>query len=425
MSLASSPVSREDLYELVWAEPMTKVAPRFGLSGGALARVCERHNIPRPPVGFWSQKQFGKQPPKIPLPSAAESLQVVDFSPPVRCKPVTRTAGPAPEVLVPAASASTIAAKRPATSSAKRRVNDEQLQKMIELEELPENRVMVPEQVGKYHKFVRQTNAAFGDAYVDRGLSFPRWSAEGATLSIRVAQANIPRALLLMDTLIKAFESRGHKVIADESDRRQEAMFVILGEKFSFRLRETTKMIELTDAERKADHFFLNRVKYEPTGLLELRLHVGHSSQPEKAWKDSSRSKLEDHLNDVLVELIVGVEQERLRRRRHEEYERQQREAQAIRMQQEAERRKENERIQELETMADSWDKANQIRGFINEVRRHSERSTGTIEAGSDLAQWMGWALNHADRIDPVQKLSREAMEPLTATESKRPNQPR
>ncbi len=52
MSLASSPVSRKDLYELVWAEPMTKVAPRFGLSGGALAKGCNWYNIPRPPVGF-------------------------------------------------------------------------------------------------------------------------------------------------------------------------------------------------------------------------------------------------------------------------------------------------------------------------------------------------------------------------------------
>ncbi len=38
-------VFREELYEEVWAEPMTTVAARYGVSSSFLARVCERLSI--------------------------------------------------------------------------------------------------------------------------------------------------------------------------------------------------------------------------------------------------------------------------------------------------------------------------------------------------------------------------------------------
>lgn len=56
-------VTREKLYEEIWAEPMTKVAVRYGVSSSFLARVCERLNVPRPPRGYWAQLEVGKLPP--------------------------------------------------------------------------------------------------------------------------------------------------------------------------------------------------------------------------------------------------------------------------------------------------------------------------------------------------------------------------
>lgn len=46
--VASTPLSREALYELVWSEPMLKVAPRYGVSSSYLARICVLLNVPRP-----------------------------------------------------------------------------------------------------------------------------------------------------------------------------------------------------------------------------------------------------------------------------------------------------------------------------------------------------------------------------------------
>lgn len=61
-------ILREELYRLVWAEPMTKVAARFGVSGSYLARVCETLAVPRPPRGHWAKLAVGKASPAPPLP---------------------------------------------------------------------------------------------------------------------------------------------------------------------------------------------------------------------------------------------------------------------------------------------------------------------------------------------------------------------
>src|SRR5580658_3804871 len=61
-------VSRERLYEEVWAEPMTTVAKRYDVSSNFLARVCERLNVPRPSRGHWAQAKVGRVGKRPPLP---------------------------------------------------------------------------------------------------------------------------------------------------------------------------------------------------------------------------------------------------------------------------------------------------------------------------------------------------------------------
>lgn len=63
-------VTREQLYNEVWAEPMTTVAKRYEVSSNYLARICERLNIPRPGRGFWQQRAVGAEVEVEPLPEA-------------------------------------------------------------------------------------------------------------------------------------------------------------------------------------------------------------------------------------------------------------------------------------------------------------------------------------------------------------------
>lgn len=62
------PLSREELYELAWSEPMTSIGKKFGVSSSYLARVYSRLNVPRPPPGYWAKLEAGKKVVQPPLP---------------------------------------------------------------------------------------------------------------------------------------------------------------------------------------------------------------------------------------------------------------------------------------------------------------------------------------------------------------------
>jgi len=54
-------VTREVLYQQVWAEPMTTVALRYNVSSSFLARVCTQLKVPRPQRGYWAKLAAGKK----------------------------------------------------------------------------------------------------------------------------------------------------------------------------------------------------------------------------------------------------------------------------------------------------------------------------------------------------------------------------
>ena len=68
--MTPSSLTREQLYELVWSEPMLKIAARYDISSSYMARVCTLLNVPRPKRGYWAKLAVGKAPPKPSLPEA-------------------------------------------------------------------------------------------------------------------------------------------------------------------------------------------------------------------------------------------------------------------------------------------------------------------------------------------------------------------
>ena len=88
-----APVTREALYELVWAAPMLKVASQFGVSSSYMARVCTQLNVPRPERGYWAKLAVGKAPkqPPLPDPRPGDPLEWTrDGSPPDRARPLPK-----------------------------------------------------------------------------------------------------------------------------------------------------------------------------------------------------------------------------------------------------------------------------------------------------------------------------------------------
>ena len=54
-------LTRLELYEKIWKEPVYRVAIKFGLSDVGLAKICKRNNIPKPPLGYWTKLAHGKK----------------------------------------------------------------------------------------------------------------------------------------------------------------------------------------------------------------------------------------------------------------------------------------------------------------------------------------------------------------------------
>jgi hypothetical protein len=49
---------------------MTHLAKEFAISDVALHKICRKHGIPNPPLGWWAKKAAGKKVKQIPLPEA-------------------------------------------------------------------------------------------------------------------------------------------------------------------------------------------------------------------------------------------------------------------------------------------------------------------------------------------------------------------
>jgi hypothetical protein len=60
-------LSRKQLYELVWSEPMKILAPRFGISDVALKKACARAEVPTLGLGHWAKKAARKSTSQVSL----------------------------------------------------------------------------------------------------------------------------------------------------------------------------------------------------------------------------------------------------------------------------------------------------------------------------------------------------------------------
>ncbi|MBT9456726.1 MAG: hypothetical protein IV097_08895 [Burkholderiaceae bacterium] len=76
----TNPLSREQLYELVWKEPMLRIGEQLGVSSSYMARVCTELRVPRPPRGYWAKLEFGKAPARPALPPARPG-EITEWSP--------------------------------------------------------------------------------------------------------------------------------------------------------------------------------------------------------------------------------------------------------------------------------------------------------------------------------------------------------
>lgn len=371
-------LTREELYELVWSEPMRTLAPQFGLSDVGLAKICRRHVIPRPPVGYWAKKQFGKRVSEKSLPKAVDpQFQTVKIA------HVDRRIedSAAEDEVAPLA-------------------QDPEIAALIEKEHDPKNKISVPQRLRTPHPIVENTRRALGKSSGDEHGILHRWRSNGAILNVSVTRASMDRALRIADAFLKAFERRGYGVKAVNHEGRHLLRLEALGEGVSFRLREKVNRKERSTAEREQIRRW-RRYDYVPNGLLELKLELIES--PEKrVWVDGKRARLEDHIQDVLIGLLVLIDRARSWRKELEEWTRRYREKEQQKLENERRARAQQARYEELEKTAAAWIRSRRLREFVAAVKAEADRRGEAMVTTPELAAWLAWAERYADALDPL-----------------------
>lgn len=75
-------ITRRALYDLVWSEPMIKLAKRFQMSDTGLRKICINANIPLPAAGYWIKLKFRKKGTRrIPFPQNYQGNQTITIRP--------------------------------------------------------------------------------------------------------------------------------------------------------------------------------------------------------------------------------------------------------------------------------------------------------------------------------------------------------
>ena len=368
-------LKREELYKMVWSEPVSKLARGYGLSDRGLGKICKRLEIPVPGRGYWQMKKKGLKMPVPPL-RPTQKLNATGAY-------IHRTSNPQREGK-----------------------EDNETCDLITAEKMPENKITVPPSLDSPHSLIAMTQRSLTGAKADaRGLKQPR--ARGC-LDIHVGQDSMDRAMLIMDTLVKALETRGFDICVAK-DTPFSTSVSVMDEVIKFALIEdldrTERKLTAAQIKEKEKHpwrYSTQEYDYSPNGVLSLRIKNDDSLNTRKTWSDGRRQRLEECLNSFvggLAKAAIAI--------KHLRTEREQRE---LRWQEEKRKREEAERIwqEEQEKMKAldreiaSWQRSQQIRSYIDAVKKWGIQKYGEIKPDSKLQQWLTWATKQADRLDPL-----------------------
>lgn len=357
-------LTRQELYDLVWQTPMSRLAKRFGLSDVGLKKVCRKHDIPTPPLGYWAKRTNGKRVHQPQLP-AAKGPQTVLLT-------VVPLAAQRPEIEeAQAAALERIAAHPP---------------------------VAVPaERPAKLHPVAARTSKALRATKAgEDGLKHVR--LPGA-VEVAASHASVDRVERIIDAFARAAEERGYSV----AEHPEGVQIVVGGMPIIWRLKETMdqKPHEPTQAELKAQvRHEANRARYPgsyssdskltvyraydqiPSGRLSMTLRDPTASSWNRQdlighWCDRRNKTLEDYLDQAMAALATGAVA--IRHRHAEEAERKRREQERFerRRREQAKRERAQKRSEFLLEKADVYQRYGKLSALAEFLERDAD-------AGSD-----------------------------------------
>jgi len=358
---------RDELYKQVWETPMMKLSREYGLSDRGLAKICKRLNIPVPPRGYWAKVQNGIKVPKKKLPKRQYGSSV--------------------------------------SWEIQKVQHEEEIEEILSDDSfIPERiknakKIIPPKRLTSPHPLVRQTKVAYEKCKPDKYGAIRVWKK--STIDLRISPKSLNKALRIMNALIRAFEKYGCPVESEIGWNKNPSSYVIIfGEKVEFSIYENSN--QSPNRPKRKGEYFHEKYIYSMSGRLQIQLDCRFVHGVRNKWSDTARKKVEDSLNDVLIGAVALAHVARIEREKREEEERQREEERRRLAEKQRRLEEEMKRRAELETQALSWNKSKQLRDFIAEVELKASMKMCSMENQTRMTEWLAWAKEHADRIDPL-----------------------
>jgi hypothetical protein len=361
---------RDSLYEEVWTTPLLKLAKKYGISDVGLKKICRKLSIPTPGLGYWAKKEAGQRVEKITLPVLKEPVHLVMHRPRPQPPPIEQFTTPAEREQVV-------------------KVREHRAAELLNAADLS-------------HPLIVRAREVLGRSKGDLLL----WTDEPC-VELHVSKAALARALKFAAALITALEGEGFKVRVGNGFREQTTA-IRYNQEIGFTLVERTDKVPLTTPPKGG---VLERVlshggtpyEHKTTGRLSLRIWKPWDA-PRKSWGDGKTRTIEDQLPDIVAGFmeiaLSGKAEDEKRAAEKAEAERitaeRARRADAI--------RQEEARVRALHIAAADWERADRIRRMICAASEGAKREGQSVEPGTPFADWLAWAAQQADRLDPLKE---------------------
>lgn len=371
-------ITREKLYEMVWAEPMILICKKYGLSDNGLRKHCKRLNIPTPPVGYWEKLRHGKNPEKPPLPKVkADSIQSTEL-----CEREI--------VLTPPPDRKKIRESEIA--------NDD-----ISIFKVPEVLFAKdPLIIDTIEKFRKESE----NLYLKRN---PYKVKTGPSLDVSVSDKSLHRALTIFETVIRGLRFRG----GDIKIKDNLTYAVINSEEIQISITEKHKQVPNTEDDYPK---YINI----HSGMLLFNIFYGYRDKD--IIKDTAYTKLEDKIIPIVANLEIRAEKIKEKRIEDEKRRIERENEERLRKEFKAKQDAEKKEFKSLFLMAERLNKTQILRHYI---ATFEEFLTRQGEIDEESATKIAWAKAKADWLDPF--ISKEDMylDPFDKNELTQPECPK
>lgn len=175
----------------------------------------------------------------------------------------------------------------------------------------------------------------------------------------------------------------------------ERGSFIVVNNiKFYVSLRERTSRNKVKDKSHGYQNYY-----YSPSGLFVLT--VLQYSFRKKEWTESNYTKFVNKIDDIILSIKNWAIELEEHEREAEAF--RQKMAEERRLEELSEKRKEEEKAQliELLHLAERWDKASKLRGFVK-AKVDAMMKGGVSE--EEIKRWEQWATNIVDNYDPLFK---------------------